>query len=368
MDAFVERARTLWQRATPQNGTKLELYLKRTERIRSARERIHRVLDAGVAVRTIKPRRREAGFAAAAGQSDAAVRWAVDRSLREDYTVSATTPDGVPEIRWDIDPPSPLPTEDRLRRWHHGHPGIDWIEAGTTDEILVGPTGWVAVRRRHRVWGLVGRDVPVLMARRGIPDLDEVFAAPMPAPRGRLAATTGGGVAFLPTAAAPLVAALVRRFHMSADAAARAGGPGWSVIDDPTTQIGLVGGDFDDVGHSTRPIELSVGGRIIGCLDSAGCFYRKSYRMPPTTHASNLLIAPVDASLDDDVDVVSRCRVIPLSADEWVLEMERDRGGHYARVAPESLLRGCISGIGPVQVTADGPIIPSLIFDGEQFP
>jgi hypothetical protein len=288
------------------------------------------------------------------------------------HPVAAATPeiaDSIPQDRSDLDPALALPNEQEMRSWLGRDRSISWIEAGITSEVLIGPAGWIAMRRRHRVWAGAASKGKLGAARVASKWEDALFAAMAEArvPSVEISKRSGCLV-FLPEAAAPIVTALVRRFHSAPNASDVPGGRGWSVVDDPELADGLVGGAVDDAGFPSKTLILADRGAVLGHFgDARGCFRRRSFREAPIAGPSNLVVRGNGLEGDPAArGIVDRCRVLPLAVDVWVLELDLlgDTERRYVRTAPERLLAGCRLALGAPRVTPDGPAVPVLIFEG----
>jgi hypothetical protein len=175
-----------------------------------------------------------------------------------------------------------------------------------------------------------------------------------------------------PRAAAPVVTALVNAFHREDSPKRERGGPGWDIADDPSCSDGLVGGTFDDAGFPTSRRVLAKDGLWVGSVAGPGTFRRSSFRDPPSEDATNLVVDGGRTDHDPGTaDIAERSRVIRSSRDLWVLELDvASRAGEprvervWIRTDPLELLCGCIARLGGPQVTADGPIVPALLFEG----
>jgi hypothetical protein len=384
IDSIVERTRGLWREAsTSAPGCGVELYAKLAERVRverghsSGQSAFRRTAETGVAIRTLTSRGDGAGFAAASGFSRDAVRWVLDRAVGASSRVSGLSPDALgttPDEVWDLDPLQVLPSRTDLLAALADNPSVTWLELGRTTEVLVGAGGWLAVRRRQRVWGSLQTDSTHLIARRHLGDWREVLDGEATA---EVAIETGSGpktshsVIFLPNAASPIVLALAGDFYIRGTLVGGRGGVGWTLEDDPREKEGLSGGVFDDAGFTAGIRTLAKNGASSGRIGGPGTMWRRSFRDPPAPSASNLTMPAGTTAIDGrHGQVVDRSRVIRLGPDVWVLELEfvpaqgRTRRRAYVRLSPAELMGCCAARIGIPRVTADGPIVPSLRFDG----
>jgi hypothetical protein len=382
VDAIADRARSLWREARDHATTaRVELFAKVAVRSRVTRDlnrvntRFDRVLESGLAVRTFE-RRDRAGFAAAAGLSADAVRWAVDTARAFRAQAPASSPcaaDGVAAERWDIDAAVTLPTEESLTDGLLMRPRLEWIEAGTTVEVLIGNEGWLAVRRRHRLWALARGPGSRLVAQRGIDGWERLLdGSNNDSVRSPGTSTNLEILILTPDAAAPVVAALVAAFHGSGASPVGALGRGWDIADEPVRNDGLAGGSFDDAGFATSHCPLAKDGVWVGRLEGPGTFRRASFREPPTEAPTNLCMpsGPIKTA-QKDAAIVERCLVLRSSAELWVIEIDLPDPGkaggmerRWIRVQPKSLLASCAARFGRPMVTSLGPIVPALRFEG----
>jgi hypothetical protein len=383
VDAIADRARSLWREARDHATTaRVELFVKVAVRSRVTRDlnristRFDQVLESGLAVRTFERRRDHAGFAAAAGLSADAVRWAVDTACAFRTQAPASSPcatDGVAAERWDIDAAVTLPTEESLIEGLLMRPRLEWIEAGTTVEVLIGNEGWLAVRRRHRLWALAGGPRSRLVAQRGIEGWERLLdGSSNDSVKSSGTSTNLEVLVLTPDAAAPVVAALVAAFHGRGASRVGALGRGWDIADEPVRNDGLAGGSFDDAGFATSRCQLAKDGVWVGRLEGPGTLRRASFRDPPTEAPSNLCMpfGPVETA-QEDAAIVERCLVLRSSAELWVMEIDLPDPSQVAgmarrwiRVQPKSLLTSCVARLGRPMVTSLGPIVPGLRFEG----
>jgi len=382
VERIASHTRALWSDAAARvNTARIELFAKTSHRVRLTRELgetgvlFDRSIESGLAVRAIRVGHDQAGFAATSGLDADAIRWAVDTAC----TYRAQAPAAVPSLseiaaeRSDLDAPTPLPAEEALTQALLKRPNLEWLEAGTTIEILIGVDGWLAARRRHRFWALDGADAR-LIAQRGLDGWEERLdvegeSGADASPRG----SRGSDELILtPRAAAPVVAALVARFHGSRAVPRGPAGTGWTVADDPAIAGALAGGSFDDAGFPSTRRELAAGGLWVGRLSGPGTFRRASFRDIPAEAATNVvMVGGAGYSLPAGGTIVRRARVIQSSGDVWVLELTLDgdsSGGvdrrRWLRIDPATLLDRCVAGLGEQRVTADGSVVPSLVFRG----
>jgi hypothetical protein len=380
VNSIVDCARSLWREACDQATTAhLELFAKVAVRSRATRElsagyaKFDRVFESGLALRAFAIRRDQAGFAAVSGLSKDAVRWAVDSASA--FRAQAPLPaprasDVVAAERWDLDASESLPDEETLSGGLLTRPQLEWIEAGTTVEVLIGTEGWIAARRRHRVWA---RSRKRLVAQRGIAGWERMLddsSDGSSEPPGSSMKT--GALVLTPDAAAPVVEALVTAFHGKGAIPANDLGRGWSVTDEPTRPDGLAGGSFDDVGFPASTRALATDGVWVGRLEGPGTYRRSSFREPPTESATNLCMPSGPSELMfDGCAIVERCRILRPSRELWVMEIDGPGVGNgggvkrrWIRVKPKSLLSACRARLGRSTVTSSGPIVPALKIEG----
>jgi hypothetical protein len=383
VEAIADRARVLWRDARDRATTAhVELFAKVAVRARVMRDpsrvsaRVDRVFESGLALRAFSARHDHAGFAAASGFSAQVIRWVVDTACAFRAQASVAAPratDSVADERWDLDASAPLPGEGALTNGLLTRPHLEWVEAGTTVEVLIGTEGWLAARRRHRVWALSEDPEASLVAQRGLEGWERLLDRPSHDSSNSQGFSNDLDVlVFTPDAAAPVVAALVTTFHGPGAAPVSAAGIGWRVSDEPNRHDGLAGGSFDDAGFPTTARALAADGVWVGRLDGPGTFRRNSFREPPTESATNLCVPSGSTEFDrKGIAVVQRCRIFRPSAGIWVMEidLQHPSGGggaerRWIRVKPESLLAACAARLGRSTVTSSGPIVPALRLEG----
>ena len=384
IETLVDRARSLWREALSRETTaRIELFAKVSLRSKVARDlggagvTLDHAHETGLAVRVLRPDHDHAGFAAASGLSATVVRWALDTACTFGAQAPASAPDPsdvVPAERWDLDEAIQLPTEDALTAGLISRPGLEWVEAGTTVEVLIGAEGWLTARRRHRVWALGGGAGARLVAQRGFAGWEHLLdGAGADESFGAHSGSDDLGVLVLaPDAASAVVAALVERFHGAGPAHSTKSGHGWDVTDEPIRPDGLAGGSFDDAGFPAVSRVLAADGLWVDRLGGPGTFRRASFREPPTESATNLCIRSGEAnSIPDRAAIARRCRVLRPSNELWVLELDlwdgMRAGGferRWVRVQPQTLLEACANILGGAEVTPTGPIVPGLLFEG----
>ena len=227
VDALIDRARVLWRIASiGANRGRVELYPKVSLRLKASRGvdakslAVDRALESGVAVRTSLVGQPASGFAASSGLTEDVVRWAISVAGRNRAmtTVAAPEPsDAISSERRDLDPDESLPTTGELIDSLGSQPDAAWLEAGATVEVLVGASGWVAARRRNRVWALMSAPSRKLLAQRGISGWDRLLDASVSegSQSHHPFRSDSGDVVLLPSAAAVVVSALVETFHGS---------------------------------------------------------------------------------------------------------------------------------------------------------
>ena len=384
IETLVDRARALWHKALiGETRARVELFAKVSLRSKVARDlegggaKLDHVHETGLAVRVMRAGYDYAGFASASGLSDEVVRWALDTacSFGAQAPVSAPGPsDVVAAERWDLDAETELPVEDALRSGVVSRPSLEWIEAGTTLEVLIGAEGWIAARRRHRVWALEGGLGARLIAQRGFTGWEHLLDGACGADSfgGHSDSEDLGVLALTPDASSSVVEALVETFHGAGTVHSTRPGHGWDIADEPNRPEGLAGGSFDDAGFPTASRILAADGLWMGTLGGPGSFRRASFREPPTESATNLVMASGEtSSIPDGAAVARRCRVLRLSSELWVLELDVKCGTgpsgwarRWVRVRPQDLLEACVSRLGGSKVTPNGPIVPVLLFEG----
>jgi hypothetical protein len=375
VDAFLERARALWNKASSSaNRGRVELYAKTSLRIKVTRDlseadvTIDRAHESGLAVRTSHAGQDRSGFAAASGLSDDVVTWATTAANNSGAQVTAAAPgpkDSVPVERRDLDANVPLPTPDELTECLLAHPDADWVEAGTTLEVLVGAHGWVAVRRRNRFWALTSERWTGLLVQRGLRNWELLLdrSEDLPAVESHPNSLESTELVLLPDGAAVIVAALAESLREKDPSEWVDAGKAWEVVDDPLNSLGLAGGSFDDVGFPADSRVLATGGLWVGGPSGPGTFHRPSFREPPTESASNLVVAPGPTKPLRGL-VAPQCRVLRLSASQWVLELQQPDGPRWLRTGPGQLLAACADRMGGARATPAGPIVPALRFEG----
>jgi predicted Zn-dependent protease len=375
-DALVDHARVLWRVASiGANRGRVELYTKASLRLKATRSvdlksvTVDRALESGVAVRTFFVGQPASGFAASSGLSEHAVRWAVAVAGRNRAMATAAAPEpsyAIAEERRDLDPDESLPTTGELIDRLQSQPEAVWVEAGTTVEVLVAASGWVAARRRHRVWALIAAPTRRLLAQRGISGWDRLLDEPNSEAFTDHHSNTpsdSGGVVLLPSAAAVVVSALVETFHGSLGEWVEPGAA-WDIIDEPTRSNGLAGGSFDDAGFPTSTRVLARNGVWVGGIRGPGTLRRVSFREPPRETSSNLVMGGKKGN-DIRGPIARRCHLLRLSSAEWILELDlADASRKWIRSHPKALLAACRERMGDARVTADGPIVPALRFEG----
>jgi len=384
VEAFVDCARSLWRDALDRaSSVRLELFAKASRRFRVTRDldgtgvTFDRAHESGLAVRVLGAGHQHAGFAAASGLSADVVRWAVDTASTFNAQAPASAPgpsDSIDAERWDLDAAVALPTEETLTTGLIARPKLEWVEAGTTVEVLIGAEGWLAARSRHRLWALGGGPAARLVAQRGFSRWEQLVDgsgddASFETPSGSVDL---GVLVLPPDAATSVVAASVEAFHGPASAQAMGFGHGWGVIDEPVRSDGLAGGSFDDAGYPSARRVLAADGRWLDRLSGPGTFRRSSFREPPKETATNLFMSSGEADhIPVGAAVARRCRVLRPSNELWVLELglanrlnpsalER----RWVRVHPGALIAACAARLGRTRVTPTGPIVPGLLFEG----
>ncbi len=386
LQALVDHARKLWRDASTRASTgRVELYAKVALRRRATRDlnrsdaTYDHVIESGLAARVFGAGHHHAGFAAASGLSSAVARWVVDTACTHRAQAIALAPthaDPVDAERWDADPSGTQPSADALTEALRAQPDVHWLEAGTTAEIVIGADGWLAARTRHRFWALVGGIAARLVAQRGFPGWERLLATTVRAQPSdpRAVPADFDAVILTPEAAAPLVTSVIDAFNKAEQLSWKTCGAGWDVADDPLRPDGLAGGTFDDAGFPAARRTLAAHGLWVDRLRGPGTLRRVSFREPPAESPSNLVVASGEVeAIPTHVPTAHRCRVVPLSPDQWVLELEFSKAGNndgsrtnhrWIRVGPATLISACAARLGTARVTAVGPIVPALLFEG----
>jgi|KBSSwiStaDraftv2_1062776.scaffolds.fasta_scaffold00360_25 hypothetical protein len=371
VEHVIDRARALWRRASGKVPTaQVELYAKASSRIRVSQRssaedvELQLVRETGHALRVMPRGANRAAFAASSGWSNSALDWTLEAAMESGPQRPALVPRGadVPAERFDLDAQAVIPSEDALRSALLRRPFLRSIEAGTTLETLIGADGWVAVRRRHRLWGVADTPRVRLVAQRGFERWEDCFDLPNEVSQSAPIAGRRQTLTLSNDAAGPVVSALVDQFHgPSANQKPRVG-PGWEIADDPRYSDGLSGGTFDDSGFPTTRRVLAEGAVWVGRLAGPGTLWRSSFRNSPVESASNLVMASSDAG--GDPAPTTHARVIRMSPTLWVLELDTSVGRKWLRVDPRWLLAACSHRMGVTVVSSAGPIVPALRFEG----
>ncbi len=285
---LADGVRTQWLESTARltNVARLELYVKVASRARASRSvnddspRIERTIETGMAVRVVRAGSAFAGFASASGRSGESLRWVIERACSFTANVTSATPVEPAEREdavLDLDPESALPQDAELSDAIALGRTVEWAEAGTTTEVLVGFDGRSSARRRNRFWAMTSGATPRLIARRGFTSWRRLLDA-QPVGPSSSSIEMGGRLVFEPEAAAPLVGLLVDAYHgASSEPEMKSVGMGWVVSDEPRSSEGLAGGVLDDAGFRTSSrifVSRGVPGDIIG---GPGTFWRRSY-------------------------------------------------------------------------------------------
>jgi hypothetical protein len=372
IDRAVRGARSHWEHACRLAGhDRIELYLKLAHRMRADRRTPglrpshHDALEAGLAIRAWVIEDEPPGFAAVGGVSVDAIAAAVTRAGERRSTAAIETPAAgthTPEGSFDLDPQGVAPVRDEVGAALDEHPSVECLEFGETLEILIGPGGWLAARRRRRTWlksfGRLGR----LVAQRGYESWQQLFDGLIE----KTTSTLGGieRVVLTPTAAAPIVSALVSRFFVGAEPNGMSGGSGWTIIDEPQRTEGLGGGRFDDAGFPTSDVLLAKLGTPLGRIWGPGSFWRRSFREPPVASPSNLVMPSSSArGATRDTLIVGSASFFGLGSDIWVMGFELPETTIYVQLSAREWLERMSSTTGRQRLTFDGPVIPGLIFE-----
>lgn len=373
-EAITRIARSLWEgarRITACDCT--ELYLKRASRRRASRDlidgsiRISESLESGTAVRWSRHDESGSRHVAIGGMDPINLERALLTADGQPITLMAEIATGDHagrSERLDCDADMELPGEPVLREWLGSSPGTHWIELGTTMEVLLGPEGWTAVRGRGRSSALGGDHGTRLIARRGF---DILGTLQRHEKRGLREGQSGAKehIILSPDAASRIALALVGRFHGVEPALGLGVGAGWVVLDDPWFEAGIAGGSFDDAGFPTSRRVLADGTHVVGGLRGMGTYWRRSYRDPPRSLPSTLIVGPGDSSrASGAVGGFTTCRVYPVRSGDWIVELG-DRDIVRFRTSPTAMLEGCAGRDGGSELTADGVMTPGLVFERE---
>jgi hypothetical protein len=359
IESLVIEARSLWERARlVTRAASVEIYVKHARRWGVRRDRHeHEVTEMGAACRW------EVGGAFAAHVAMSGTDRARLQHVLETATAAPRGPadslaTGIdfPAERTDLETSDAGFELEALRDWMAGAASVDSLELGMTTEVLVGPSGWLAVRTRARSSAVIGPDSQ-LTARRGfqVAELSE----PMEKPETK----SGEGLRLAPPAAAPLVMTLVQVVHSNPEWIGSETGRGWDVTDDPLAANGLAGGAFDDAGFPTTRRKLAAGGKVLAVLEGPGTYWRRSFRDPPRSLPSTIVVGAAPNEAPGSPSGFHRCRVLPLGSNGWVLELPGDVN-RYVRTDPAELLRACSGVYGRPTPTPDGAISPGVLFEG----
>lgn len=368
----------------------------------------HRGHDEGLAVRTRSGGERRLSFAACSGSSEASLRWILDRAGQCGPAGGAESDSwsrGAKAVRVDRDEQSELPSQEELAEWldrawsglrdpespaaHRLEPIEAWVEVASTIESWAGDGGLKASRVRRRAWALVrlrrtdgcgSTPRPLQIAARRWPELsdrgwrDLLEDQWFPAEHGARATRRRGPVLFNPACSSRLILALVTALHRHDHEEEVPVGPAWKLVDDPGEPTALYGGSFDDAGFPSRRKRLADGERTIGILRGRGHYRRPSYRDRPAPLPSHLHLTAKRGDPPPRGILVSGLTLHPLAPNRWALEIEgaeleggrpgRGIRGAVIHVAPEELVRRCVTAVGPPRDSYRGVRTPGLVFDG----
>jgi hypothetical protein len=381
----------------PANCERLELYHRASSAIRVGHESsgqavVSRIgLEEGVAVRLAMRGSDAIGFAAASGGDLACLRWAIDRACEHHGT---PPPEGGEwplgeELLLDRDSDGSLPPEEDVISWlRHayeqfkeqngengpGEPLSGWVEAVTTVESWVADGGPLASRSRTRGWAVArGRPRPLLLAARRWTELPERGWTDLVAerdPGGDKRASKRAGqqpILFTAEIAADLVSGLVRGYLSDTECLGVAAGSGWKMTDYPASPQALFGGKFDDAMFPTERRLLADGREILARIHGPGQLRRSSFRDPPQSQHSHLIVGSEERGTFERGLVVTGLTIHPLAAEDWVLEFEGSTGRAvegYIRTDPRELIRRCVASVGPSRLSHRGVKTPALLFEG----
>lgn len=387
----------------PPIGSRVEIYRRRSERLRSgvasdrATSESNVGSEQGVAVR-VELADGRIGFGACSGDGDRSLVVALG-----DAVVAASPPSSPPPAwesgraarRSDRMVWEPFPDRDRLGKWLDGaldregsetnpgeRPTAVRVETAWTVETLVADGGPEAERSRQRAWAIAwfdrphgsgAREVVRTTAALRLDDLDPnwwIDPIERLAPPNRGPGRDGGAVVIAPEGAAMLAGAITQMLHGDPRAIGLGVGPGWCVTEDPLAPSALFGGLFDDAGFPTGRTELADGRQVVGTIGCQGWLRRGSYREPPVATPNNLLLTPLRIAPPDGATWVETIRIHPLGGGEWILEIEpwpagkKEPATRFHRTRPLELARRCVGGVGEPRQTMRGVRTPALVFDG----
>jgi predicted Zn-dependent protease len=409
-DALVKRVTRLHQSlAREARGSDLELYHRAARTIRVGVQGRHRNFttqqgyDEGVALRATSRDWDGLSFAAGSGSSTASLRWVLDRCRRPSMSLPQKWmwARDAEALKTDRDGEPRLPPVEQVQAWLER--SRDALSAGESSrpellelsvEITATVESWVAdgglraSRTRSRSWGLMRlvepwagdrAGQPVLIARRSwddlpvdgwrtvledrrLPDLPEKSAPAAAVP-----------VLFSPECSAVLVAALVKTLNASGADRQTTVGPAWRITDDPQDPGALFGGSFDDAGFATRRRRLADGRVTHGRIEGRGHYRRPSFRDPPQSLPSNLVVTSTDRGAPQRGVVATSLELHPVEPERWLLQIEGallERGQpvatlrpSFVSVSPADLVGRCVSSVGPPRFSHLGVKTPALVFD-----
>jgi hypothetical protein len=174
--------------------------------------------------------------------------------------------------------------------------------------------------------------------------------------------------------AAVLIRALVRTLCMPGHSGGNAVGAGFRLLDDPLHPAGLGAGRFDDAGFASEPVVLADGCSIVGTLGFEGRMRRSSFRDPPSSAITTLVVSEGEETVPNDGLWVDGLRVHPLENEVWILEIDGFvlEGGQWAGrfgrnlvpVRPAELARRCAGAMKGSRLCSNDTQTPPLLFDG----
>jgi hypothetical protein len=261
------------------------------------------------------------------------------------------------------------------------------VEVSATVESWVADGGLRASRTRTRGWALMRlrepwagdrASKPLVVARRRWQELPPGAWRSVLEDR-RLAdrreeppPTAAVPVLFNPECSAVLVLALVKALNAAGRDPGIEVGPAWRVSDDPGHPQALFGGSFDDAGFATRSTRLADGRRTVGQIEGRGHFRRPSFRDPPRSMPSQLVVQQADQVAPDRGVVATAVDLHPVEPHRWLLRidgacLENGRLGAVLRpsfvsISPEDLVRRCVATVGPPRLSHLGVETPALLF------
>lgn len=324
------------------------------------------------------------GFSAASGDGA--------RSLTRCLAIALNTPGrAVTLCPWNVHaasiddtvPTSAPPSEEDMRAWllESVKDALDWawVEAGYVDETwLTGPET-VQKRRRTRIWAAwmplddESAARPMFMAGRNWSDFQRLD--PSASWRDRFCGgnpehpwPAGAPLIVCPETSASLIRLLARFAHHPQARPGSRVGPGWVLSAHSRTT--LLGSAVDDAGFAVEPRLLADGRLIVGTWGGPGGLRRASFRDPPESMPTSLVLEPPRVDPPKRAVWVTRADVHP-TGDSWLIRLHGRRYPEGAgfqpcwrRVKPHVLLEACLGGVGAVHESHFGVVTPALVLDG----